>query len=731
MVVLIDVDNTLIKSSSQAQVNENLLTALKKSKIKDIYLFTRMNISNLATQIGVEMGDFLEQRTYLSRPRLIKKLKEEYGINVLSVITHEDPGYNKGLGAAYNDYYVPVNELYERGEIGAETIALENGQIVQCYAENEKYEQAVESFNTHFGTSTTGGPYYDFLNREDVKNHIANLDIHSQNSNFEPQKGMMYEYFINSRRFGWGDVIYFDDHLGALKAAEHFHKSAKFSYRGEEHSYKPESFSGIQVDIKKDSEDFYIYSIEKARLKNTLGESGENIICELEKAEAKLQRNSSYQHLIKSMKALNRMYELPCKKTIYNCNKFASELSNIEPLLSKEIFSLSTDCLINRVAKAHDQIEITKYGYEDRKSNLVGAPLYASELIFKYIFSNTLGLEPILTFLHNQTLKKNFKYKEISLPSYGYQVRLQNNYFGILTPAISGFVRKSEVYRLSALTWPLIPTHYVFKTLGKITGHLLISPYAVPVFLINKFFYKVALHRKFTSLKKLKNLKKQLPSSALLPRMHNCDFINHYAVRTINLDMYFNTLKEANNDSRTKILRVNPKDYINLRIKAIKSKFKFHLAKSIMAGILFPPSLIFTKPLKLYRDIQREIKLGQIVSEALENEDTTSPELVLYQIGLAYLKFVEPESAFEALKDLKKESISEEKYRHAMAECGHYLLAEGEYENAAEYFEKAEDKHAAKVARNDGEFLPYSDNETECDSTLYESEEENLYNRTL
>jgi len=95
-VALLDVDDTLVLADNR--LNTPLLEELLNGGITDIYLFTSMSLSDISAAAS--------DVNYFSRQDLINHLTG-LGFTVHGVITPIDPVYNKGLGAAYRDIFLP------------------------------------------------------------------------------------------------------------------------------------------------------------------------------------------------------------------------------------------------------------------------------------------------------------------------------------------------------------------------------------------------------------------------------------------------------------------------------------------------------------------------------------------------------------------------------------------------------------------------------------------------
>ncbi len=81
--VILDVDNTLI--SSNEQLNETLLEAIKNAGITEVILLTNMGHKEVARTLSAQ-GEIV----YISRAALILEMKQKYNINVIDVIVPAD-----------------------------------------------------------------------------------------------------------------------------------------------------------------------------------------------------------------------------------------------------------------------------------------------------------------------------------------------------------------------------------------------------------------------------------------------------------------------------------------------------------------------------------------------------------------------------------------------------------------------------------------------------------------
>ncbi|MHB1221848.1 MAG: hypothetical protein ACYC0J_07625 [Gammaproteobacteria bacterium] len=115
--VFLDVDKTLLLVNDDRDhvINQTLLDHLKVYGYLNVYLFTNMDLADHEQLINdydmSSSGDKTPVR--ISRYQLIDELKKQ-GFVVHGVITPADPGLNKGIGVAYDEFYLPDYEGIQR-----------------------------------------------------------------------------------------------------------------------------------------------------------------------------------------------------------------------------------------------------------------------------------------------------------------------------------------------------------------------------------------------------------------------------------------------------------------------------------------------------------------------------------------------------------------------------------------------------------------------------------------
>lgn len=115
--VFLDVDKTLLLKNDDGNhvVNQTLLDHLKAYGYLNIYLFTNMNLTDheqLLNAYEMSSSDN-EIPVRISRYQLIAEL-EKQGFVVYGVITPADMVFNRGIGAAYDELYLPDYERIQR-----------------------------------------------------------------------------------------------------------------------------------------------------------------------------------------------------------------------------------------------------------------------------------------------------------------------------------------------------------------------------------------------------------------------------------------------------------------------------------------------------------------------------------------------------------------------------------------------------------------------------------------
>lgn len=179
LAVLVDVDKTLLIGEN-GKLNEELVGALKACGIDQVYLFTSMSLTDMVDKMATPKNT--------SRPDLIALLKDQ-GIRVLSVLTPADVEHKKGLGRAYQDYYVPQYARYTAGKL-----------TLESYPKDVEFNSARECYS------------------------VLNNKVQSQTSNdgSVTLKSLLFAYFIKHKDIGINRILVIDDdkiHLAAIEGA--------------------------------------------------------------------------------------------------------------------------------------------------------------------------------------------------------------------------------------------------------------------------------------------------------------------------------------------------------------------------------------------------------------------------------------------------------------------------------------------------------------------------------
>lgn len=180
---LVDVDNTLICDNGNGKpdsLNENLIEALSKSGIIDIYLFTNMTL-------GKEAGEMVANPGWMSRETLIQELqKREFTVH--GVLTPSDVAYKKelnGLGAAYRDFIEPQCRRVLKKELDTQ------------YSNDAAYKTAFDAIE---------------------KYHQTTRDVYKA-ERFSDIKGPLARYFLENKPEWVSSYIVIDDREECLIAA--------------------------------------------------------------------------------------------------------------------------------------------------------------------------------------------------------------------------------------------------------------------------------------------------------------------------------------------------------------------------------------------------------------------------------------------------------------------------------------------------------------------------------
>jgi hypothetical protein len=203
-VALFDIDATVLNlhpDSNHQVLNEALLDAYLELGITDLYMFTNMDMKTLETEYtpGLELA--------MRRPDIIAALQAK-GFRVHGVITPADVGYNKELGAAYTDLYLPQYERFKRGKLNEKT-SLEDEEMLAAHAsfkrgKNEAIRQLSALADTLSPTEQSPGtPYH-----ADKSFNI---------------KGILYKYTREKLPDWVGQVFYADDELSCTNTVKFVH----------------------------------------------------------------------------------------------------------------------------------------------------------------------------------------------------------------------------------------------------------------------------------------------------------------------------------------------------------------------------------------------------------------------------------------------------------------------------------------------------------------------------
>lgn len=190
--VFLDVDYTLIITitnpdrTRQRIINEELLNYLQAANLKDIYLFTNMDLSDMEN---------IHHPSRITRKALVDLLIKK-GFKVHGVITPADPAYQHGPGAAYHDFYL---------------------QAYQKRLKEKNYDTEKNEFN-----------------------RLANLlpleEEYQGKRREEGQKRAMFRYFLQHKPSDLKSILYFDDSqecLSAVKSVSADVKIATFQIKPE------------------------------------------------------------------------------------------------------------------------------------------------------------------------------------------------------------------------------------------------------------------------------------------------------------------------------------------------------------------------------------------------------------------------------------------------------------------------------------------------------------------
>ncbi len=235
--LLSDLDGTLIKMGSdkgkeRSALNLPLLEALREQGITDIFLLTNMGMDTLVNEFNIENFG-------LKRKEIIDQL-QQMGFNVHCVITPPDVSYNKGLGATFNDFYMP---LYHR--VLAGSIPAIGGMPGFAFVDDKVFQSAEEQVSKLRRATTL--KLEEYADNPGIKHHPdTSINI----------KMPMVDYFIQEKPSWVGSVLVADDEAGCVNSIESIH-----DYRG-----KPFPLSCILVKDSQDPENpFVVENFEQAK----------------------------------------------------------------------------------------------------------------------------------------------------------------------------------------------------------------------------------------------------------------------------------------------------------------------------------------------------------------------------------------------------------------------------------------------------------------------------------
>ena len=170
--------------------NKGLIKAIKATKIRDIYLFSKT--SSFKLKIEMEKGG-----SKGSRRGLIGLLKKE-GFNVLGIITGSDASYNKGLGKVY------------------EALNLSRSQFEKTYPQYKQafyIEQEVSAYESAFKVYIQDKPQKEgWLDFERFDQLAAQSD--------GDHKKEMFEYFLKLYQGPKRLLVLIDDSTSVLKVVK-------------------------------------------------------------------------------------------------------------------------------------------------------------------------------------------------------------------------------------------------------------------------------------------------------------------------------------------------------------------------------------------------------------------------------------------------------------------------------------------------------------------------------
>ncbi|NSL16765.1 hypothetical protein HRQ65_00035 [Tatlockia micdadei] len=204
-VALLDVDGTLIirdKTKNQEQLNQNLLDALMKKGIWDVYLFTDM---------------YFDERQLQNRKQLIEQLTSQ-GFRVHGVITPSD--YTWGIRKEIeqlNDLFVSKNIDIPNGRNTDKIDELLNDlPVLNALLENPSESPDLGRAFEEIATRES----YQRQDAEDSINCKLALDIISLKRGTASPKTLMFEHFLKKKPDWVSDIFVFDDKKENLDAVK-------------------------------------------------------------------------------------------------------------------------------------------------------------------------------------------------------------------------------------------------------------------------------------------------------------------------------------------------------------------------------------------------------------------------------------------------------------------------------------------------------------------------------
>lgn len=199
---LLDVDNTIFDIKT-GKVNRALLDAYKELGIRDIYCFTNMDFATLASehQHLDRQASTGSKAMEFTRAEIVSLLEKE-GFRVHGVVTPIDIGYDKTVGSAYQELYVPEAKRFISGEI-----------TFSSSSDDPEFSKKAKTIFTIKEKNREKQP--DFCRDLSIK-----LDSSGDINKAFNIKGMLFDFF-NKKKPSWaGKAIFADDELSCLSSAE-------------------------------------------------------------------------------------------------------------------------------------------------------------------------------------------------------------------------------------------------------------------------------------------------------------------------------------------------------------------------------------------------------------------------------------------------------------------------------------------------------------------------------